>query len=335
MTELNSYKTKTLTVSIFLLLLSMTYIYPIDISYANNNKHEKTVNFCMESRKKDILDKLGRGYKIVPSGGEGLCDGYYYEKLGLTLIFEQHNKKNPRVDWIKFDRQVEINGLRSGMDFEQIFRKVKKVPVYKEKVFDSNYNEYEINIIMKNGLYFINFCSDNFDGKNSIMDVSRKGGYFVGWSIQIPGGKSVYGWMVDKKTGALEKDKSENEPRPETIDLSKTYVKGKIIAVSEVLDAKAPASCCVIATENNGEYGIYLSYKYSDYRLYRNCYDNGKPFGKIEFIDCLLSGSEYKFAVINADRTNDSSNSIETECSISITDDADKFWKDLSKTRNK
>jgi len=290
----------------------------------------------MESRKKDILDKLGSGYKIVPTGGEGLCDGYYYKKLGLTLVFEQNDKKNPMVEWIEFDSHVEINGLRSGMNFDQIFGKVKKVPVYKEKVWDSTDNEYEVNILMKNGLYFLNFQSDNADGENSTMNVSRNGGYFAGWSIQIPDGKTVYSWMVNKKTGALEKDKSGNKTRrPETVDLSKTYVKGKIIGVSEVLDAKAPASCRVIATENNGEYGIYLGYKYSDYRLYRNCYDNGKPFGKIEFIDCLISKSGYKFVVRTADQTYGRPDLIETECSISITDDADKFWKDLSKTINK
>jgi len=70
--------------------------------------------------KSALLPQLGTDYEIVPSGAEGLYDGYYYAGLGLTFVFEIYDEDWETLLWIDCDPSFVLHGAHGEMTFGEI-----------------------------------------------------------------------------------------------------------------------------------------------------------------------------------------------------------------------
>jgi len=67
--------------------------------------------------KGEILAMHGPGYQVVPAGPEGVCDGYFYEDLGLTFAFYPDEDA---LELIDCDESFKLNGVGAGNLFSEI-----------------------------------------------------------------------------------------------------------------------------------------------------------------------------------------------------------------------
>lgn len=123
--------------------------------------HDGPIFKYLSMPKDEILSELGNSYKIIPTGAEGACEGYYYENLGLTFIFDTDKS----VDWIDCDESVNIEGAREGMNFEQIQKLLGTAKIEETFIETPEFKAYEITYVKENAI--ICFLSMNKDGNNS------------------------------------------------------------------------------------------------------------------------------------------------------------------------
>ena len=119
--------------------------------------------------KDELLKKLGTNYQIVPTGAEGACEGYRYEKIGITIVFDDFL----RVDFIECDEKVVIKGVRAGMNFSQIQQKLGKTTVIETWIESPENKIYQIRYAIGNCNLIFN--SEKKNGNDSSLTVQRIG----------------------------------------------------------------------------------------------------------------------------------------------------------------
>ena len=67
--------------------------------------------------KDQLIATLGPGYEVAPAGPEGVCDGYFYEELGLTFAFYPDEDE---LEMIDCDEPFKLNGVGAGNLFAEI-----------------------------------------------------------------------------------------------------------------------------------------------------------------------------------------------------------------------
>ncbi|MCL2811340.1 MAG: hypothetical protein FWD25_05550 [Clostridia bacterium] len=67
--------------------------------------------------KNEILAKHGPGYVVEPTGPEGICDGYFYEDLGMAFAFYPDEDT---LELIACDENFTIRGVGVGSLFWEI-----------------------------------------------------------------------------------------------------------------------------------------------------------------------------------------------------------------------
>ena len=68
---------------------------------------KKQISRFFDMNKDEIFQLLGDNYTVVDTGAEGLCDGYAYQELGLTFVF---NDDTNAVSWIEpFFKDADFN----------------------------------------------------------------------------------------------------------------------------------------------------------------------------------------------------------------------------------
>jgi len=116
-----------------------------------------------------LLQKLGNEYEIVGAGVEETWDGYYFKKLGITLVFNDYDYslEEAPLMWIDCDDdKLELNGLTPDMNFKQIQERIGNGEIVKEE-FQEGTGEYEYDltyIIGKVKLIFGSFTNDARNG---------------------------------------------------------------------------------------------------------------------------------------------------------------------------
>lgn len=142
---------------------------------SNTNKDSSTdiidyniLNYVNLTRN-EIEKKLGRDYKVVGAGAEGSYDGYYYKKLGATIIYDDNGEK---VDSIFCDNNVEIGGARAGMSLSQIQEILGKVAI-RETWWEVPENKaYELEYTINDCR--VTFLSHSSDGSDSRLIIYRQ-----------------------------------------------------------------------------------------------------------------------------------------------------------------
>lgn len=165
------------------------------------------IDKLLDMTKREVLSYLGTEYEIVRAGAEGAFDGYYFAERGLTFIFfpggftlemllgyddimveaigpnhvevTLEDGSSFRAYWpsedtvwsISVSDNVEIQGVRQGMNFEQIqeyFGAAEIIETWIEYVIHTAYMiEYQI------GSGWYRFYSFESDGTDSFLDISR------------------------------------------------------------------------------------------------------------------------------------------------------------------
>jgi hypothetical protein len=65
----------------------------------------------------EIIEQLGPGYEEVAAGPEGVCDGYYYEELGMVFAFYPDSDSLEMIDCYP---EFKIRGVGVGSQFTEI-----------------------------------------------------------------------------------------------------------------------------------------------------------------------------------------------------------------------
>ena len=132
---------------------------------------KEQISRFFDMNKGEIIQLLGDNYAVVDTGAEGLCDGYAYQDLGLTFVF---NDDTSAVSWIEpffndadFNDEgywvhdvapllFEIYGLTMDMNFDRIEEKIGsgvksesfiEIPEYKTFVLSYRMNNYRLEFI--------------------------------------------------------------------------------------------------------------------------------------------------------------------------------------------
>jgi len=67
--------------------------------------------------KDELIVTLGQDYTIEPAGPEGVCDGYFYEDLGMTFAFYPDEDT---LELIACDSNFRMDGVGVGSLFSEI-----------------------------------------------------------------------------------------------------------------------------------------------------------------------------------------------------------------------
>lgn len=118
--------------------------------------------------KEDFVEKYGTEYTIRRAGAEGLCQGYYYKKSGITVVFNSTGK----VDWIECDDKANIYGARAGMRFAEIKEILGDASV-REGLLEGYYRIFLL--VYTFDSIKVTFESDNPDGRNSRLSIRKSG----------------------------------------------------------------------------------------------------------------------------------------------------------------
>ncbi len=116
----------------------------------------------------ELLQKLGDQFEIVPAGVEGTWDGYYYGKLGITLVFNDYDYSLDEAPlmWIGCDvDKLELNGLTQDMSLYQIEERIGEGKIKKD-VVEEGVDEYAYYLTYKIGKIILTFCSYSKDGSD-------------------------------------------------------------------------------------------------------------------------------------------------------------------------
>lgn len=66
--------------------------------------------------KNEMLDKFGDNYEIIQAEKEDFNIGYFYNNLGITLVFDE----NDNLQWIECNEFFNIGNIKSGMNYSKI-----------------------------------------------------------------------------------------------------------------------------------------------------------------------------------------------------------------------
>lgn len=77
----------------------------------------KQIDVFFTRSKAEIIEKLGSDYTVLPAGPEGVCDGYYYEDLGMSFAFYPDSDTLELIDCYP---NFKIHGVGTGSLFSEI-----------------------------------------------------------------------------------------------------------------------------------------------------------------------------------------------------------------------
>ena len=128
---------------------------------SNNVDISKIINMT----KADIIKELGGNYRVVPADVEGSLEGFKYSDIGITIAFI-----NDKVHSIACDSSFEINGVKSGMSFNQIRQKLGDVPTEDTFIETPDHKAYRISYSFDNYImYFLSLDSEGNDASLTIL----------------------------------------------------------------------------------------------------------------------------------------------------------------------
>lgn len=132
----------------------------------NSGITKNEINRYFDMTKSELLEILGTNYQIVPAGGEGTEDGYYYEGKGI-FVFSYDDRL-----WLMYvPADFEVNGAMEGMNFEQIQKCLGETEIKDVFIETPDHPAYEIEYISGNCIY--GFWSYDKDGNNSMLTIRR------------------------------------------------------------------------------------------------------------------------------------------------------------------
>jgi hypothetical protein len=131
------------------------------------NPNFESINKLLKLNKEEAINWLGNEYEIKAAGAEGQEKGYYFEKYGLTIIFDENDTL--MILSADCDQKVDINGARLGMTFSDIQEKLGVTEIRKLNVFEPNQSSYAI--IYDFGNWHVWFGVDEKNNPTTAMEI--------------------------------------------------------------------------------------------------------------------------------------------------------------------
>lgn len=273
------------------------------IEQINSDKQTSDLIFsCMSLNKSEIIKKLGNDYEIIATGAEATESGYFYRNLEFVIVFDSDDDES-LVNYIYplYERNIEINGAKNGMNFTQVQEILGKSPIFNTFVEIPEEKAYELK-------YIINGCTVEFfsrykNGSDSSVTIYRSTERFLN-RIEVNEHLS-YRYSVDEVKNQLIKSELKNgyifEGKSSIYDLNNTFIKGRIIKISENFGMDSLPPSRVVLTFNDGKLELYSDYDNSDFRyLWKG--DNNIKLEDIKTLELLIDKSngepEYKIRLI-------------------------------------
>jgi len=105
--------------------------------------------------KEDVLNRINKSFEIIQSGPEGAYDGYYFEELGLNIIFNDENS----IDYLEL---TEISEMKIGTTFKEVMTvygdsKIREVKYKVDNI--TEVTEYDLDFIIEG--HILRFTSDS------------------------------------------------------------------------------------------------------------------------------------------------------------------------------
>lgn len=130
-----------------------------------NDEYELSMFTIFDYNDVEVFEFLGDKYEIVPAGAEGSYDGYYYDELGITIVFDYYGK----IEFIECTDKYVYNGVSTGMSFEEIQAILGKSEIDEGWYETPDNKVYSINYSI-DGVIF-NFISFETDYSESYLTV--------------------------------------------------------------------------------------------------------------------------------------------------------------------
>jgi len=106
----------------------------------------------------ELIETLGPDYEEVAAGPEGVCDGYYYEELGLIFAYY---RDDDFLEMIDCDEAFRINGVGAGSLLSEVVEALGETEIIETWVEIPDYPAYMVRYLLGDSDYrFIAFEKD-------------------------------------------------------------------------------------------------------------------------------------------------------------------------------
>ena len=106
----------------------------------------------------ELIETLGPDYEEVAAGPEGVCDGYYYEELGLIFAYYPDDDT---LEMIDCDAEFRINGVGAGSLLSEVVEALGETEIVETWVETPDYPAYMVRYLLGDSDYrFISFEKD-------------------------------------------------------------------------------------------------------------------------------------------------------------------------------
>ncbi|HEX9058548.1 MAG TPA: hypothetical protein VF941_00025, partial [Clostridia bacterium] len=120
------------------------------------------------------MEELGDNYKIVPAGGEGTCEGYRYDELDITIVFDTDNESSA-LSWIDCGNSINIKGAHNGMTFKEVMGILGNSEIKDTFIETPDHKAYMLQYIVDNcGIIYFSQIKDGREGGFTIYRVPVK-----------------------------------------------------------------------------------------------------------------------------------------------------------------
>jgi len=106
----------------------------------------------------ELIETLGPDFEEVAAGPEGVCDGYYYEELGLIFAYYPDDDT---LEMIDCDEAFRINGVGAGSLLSEVVEALGESEIIETWVETPDHPAYMVRYILGNSDYrFLSFEKD-------------------------------------------------------------------------------------------------------------------------------------------------------------------------------
>ena len=118
----------------------------------------RQIDYYFTMTRDELIETLGPDYEDVAAGPEGVCDGYYYEELGLIFAFYPDDDILEMIDCAP---EFKIYGVGAGSLLSEVAEALGETEIIETWVETPDHPAYMVRYILGDSDYrFISFEKD-------------------------------------------------------------------------------------------------------------------------------------------------------------------------------
>ena len=124
----------------------------------------------MNLKKEQVLEVLGANYKVIKTGVEDSEEGFYFEKYGMTIVFDDFSEPG-MIARIECTEKVDVNGTKVGMSIPDIEKIMGKGNISELNQNEQDQPKYELDY--KYDDFIVWYGSVEKDGKTIVLEIRK------------------------------------------------------------------------------------------------------------------------------------------------------------------